>query len=56
MEVTIVMPRTCPDCDGSLGLTHRRKRGVKCEKLVANFACEDCGYARETAFCLPVLA
>jgi putative nucleotidyltransferase with HDIG domain len=56
MEVTIVMPRTCPDCDGALGLTHARKRGVKCEKLIANFGCEACGYARETSFCLPVLA
>lgn len=56
MDVTIVMPRTCPDCEASLGLKHMRKRGVKCEKLIASFACEDCGYARETSFCLPVFA
>ena len=56
MEVTIVMPRTCPDCAGPLPLTHRRGRGLKCEKLTARFACEACGYARETSFCLPVLA
>jgi hypothetical protein len=56
MEVTIVMPRTCPDCEAPLGLTHRRGRGVKCEKLTATFACVGCGYARETSFCLPVFA
>ena len=25
MEVTIVMPRACPDCDASLGLSHRAR-------------------------------
>jgi putative nucleotidyltransferase with HDIG domain len=56
MEVTIVMPRACPDCEAALRLTHRRGRGVKCENLTARFACGGCGYARETSFCLPVLA
>jgi len=56
MEVTIVMPSGCPDCESPLGLTHRRERGVKCENLTARFACADCGYAREASFCLPVLA
>ena len=56
MEVTIVMPRACPDCSASLGLSHVRGRGVKCEKLTARFACNDCGYTRENSFCLPVFA
>jgi len=56
MEVTIVMPRACPDCEAPLGLTHQRGRGVKCEKLTARFACRGCGYAREISFCLPVFA
>jgi HD superfamily phosphodiesterase len=56
MEVTIVMPCACPDCEAPLGLTHRRERDLKCEKLTARFACAGCGYARETSFCLPVLA
>ena len=56
MEVTIVMPRACPDCEASLGLTHLRERGVKCEQLIAQFACAGCGYVRETSFCLPVFA
>jgi hypothetical protein len=55
MEVTIVMPRACPQCEGELGLSHRRGRGLKCEKLTARIAC-GCGYARETSFCLPVFA
>jgi len=29
MEVNIVMPRACPACETSLGLSHRRGRGVK---------------------------
>jgi len=56
MEVTIVMPSACPDCEAPLGLTHARERGVKCEKLTARFGCTGCGYVRETSFCLPVLA
>ena len=56
VEVTIVMPRACPDCERSLGLTHRRGREVKCEKLTARIACGGCGYAHETSFCLPVFA
>jgi uncharacterized protein len=56
MDATVVMPRACPDCDGTLALNHLRGRGVKCEKLTARFACGGCGYARETSFCLPVFA
>lgn len=56
MEVTVVMPRACPDCAAALDLTHVRGRGLKCENLTAQFACSGCGYARETTFCLPVLA
>jgi HD superfamily phosphodiesterase len=56
IEVIIVMPRACPDCGGALGLTHRRGRGVKCEKLTARIACGDCGHADEISFCLPVFA
>lgn len=56
MEVTIVMPSACPDCEAPLELTHERGRGVKCEKLTARFACPGCGYAREISFCLPVFA
>lgn len=56
MEVTIVMPRGCPDCGAPLGLTHWRGRGVKCERLTAKFACGGCDYTHETSFCLPVFA
>jgi HD superfamily phosphodiesterase len=56
MEVIIVMPRACPDCEAPLALTHERGRGVKCEKLTARFACAGCGYGREISFCLPVFA
>jgi uncharacterized protein len=56
VEVTIVMPRACPDCAEPIGLSHMCERGVKCDKLTARLACPGCGYARETHFCLPVLA
>jgi HD superfamily phosphodiesterase len=56
MEVTLVLPRSCPECEAPLALTHRRGRGLKCEKLTARFACPACGYSRETSFCLPVFA
>ena len=56
MEVTIVMPRACPDCGEAVGLSHACERGVKCDKLTVRFACTGCSYKRETYFCLPVLA
>lgn len=56
MQVTVVTPRACPDCEAPIGLTHRRERGVKCETLKARVACEACDYAREISFCLPVFA
>lgn len=55
-QVTIVMPRACPDCEAPIGLTHRCEPGLKCETLKARFACQACDYAREISFCLPVLA
>lgn len=56
MEATIAMPQACPDCQAPLGLSHRRERGLKCEKLIADIACTECDYAHETSFCLPVFA
>jgi putative nucleotidyltransferase with HDIG domain len=56
MEVTVVTPRACPECEGSIGLAHRRERGLKCEMLKARFACQACDHAREISFCLPVFA
>jgi putative nucleotidyltransferase with HDIG domain len=56
MQVTIVTPRACPDCEASIGVAHRRERGVKCETLKARIACQACDYAREISFCLPVFA
>ena len=55
VQVTIVMPRACPDCEAPIALTHRSERGLKCEILKARFACESCDYARDISFCLPIL-
>ncbi|MBE0612157.1 MAG: HD domain-containing protein [Burkholderiales bacterium] len=56
VQVTIVMPRACPDCEAPMALTHRSERGLKCDMLKARFACTACDYARDISFCLPVLA
>lgn len=56
MEVTVVTPRACPDCEGGMDLAHRLERGVKCETVKARITCRACDYAREISFCLPVLA
>ena len=56
MQVSVVTPRACPECEAPIALTHRLERGVKCETLRARFACEACDYAREIYFCLPVFA
>jgi putative nucleotidyltransferase with HDIG domain len=56
MEVSIAMLRACPDCEGALGLTHKREKGVKCERFTARFQCTHCSYTSETSLCLPLLA
>lgn len=56
MEVTVVTPRVCPECEGEVGLAHRTERGVKCETLRVRVACQACDHAREIFFCLPVFA
>lgn len=56
MEVTIVMPRVCPDCTGALRLEHAREQGVKCERFIARFRCGRCSYSDGTSLCLPVIA
>lgn len=56
MEVSIAMPRHCPDCAAPLALTHRREQGVKCERFIAYFTCDECGYSGGTSLCLPVIA
>jgi HD superfamily phosphodiesterase len=56
LEVTVVAPRRCPECNASLALRNWRDRGVKCEQLNARFACERCDYSGEISFCLPVFA
>ena len=56
VQVTIVMPRACPDCEAPIALTHRSVRGLKCDILKGGFACEACDYARDISFCLPILA
>lgn len=56
IEVTVVTPRACPQCEGEIDLAHRLGRGVKCETVKARISCRACDYAREISFCLPVLA
>ena len=56
MEVSIVMPRACPDCGAAIDLSHACERDVKCDKLTVRFVCTGCSYARKTYFCLPVVA
>jgi len=55
-QVTLILPRACPDCEAPIALTHRCERGVKCEMLKARIACRSCDYVRDISFCLPVLA
>ena len=56
LEVTVVLPRSCPDCDGALAVEHSRGRGVKCEQLTVRFQCGSCGRKTKFSFCLPVFA
>lgn len=54
-EVIVAMLADCPDCQAPLGLSHRLKRGLKCERFLARFDCQQCGYSNETSLCLPMI-
>lgn len=54
-EILLALPRACPDCGGPLELATRTERGLKCEKLEAEIACQDCGRRTGLSFCLPEL-
>ena len=56
MNVTIAMPRSCPDCEATLALSHRREQGIKCERFIATCTCSQCSYSGGTSLCLPILA
>lgn len=55
-EVIVAMLAACPDCQSPLDLTHRLKRGLKCERFIARFDCKRCSYSNETSLCLPMIA
>ena len=55
-EVIVAMLAACPHCQSPLDLSHRLKRGLKCERFIARFDCKLCGYVSETSLCLPVIA
>lgn len=56
IEVIVAMPSACPDCQGTLTLTHRREQGLKCERFIAYFNCGNCSHSGGTSLCLPILA
>lgn len=56
IEVTVVTPRACPQCEGGLEVSHGLERGLKCETLKARITCRSCDHKGVVSFCLPVLA
>ncbi|MBS3819041.1 HD domain-containing protein [bacterium] len=53
IKVMIVLPQTCPECQGAIGVNYSSKKGIKCTKLIANMKCRKCSQKYKTSFCLP---
>lgn len=56
IKIVLVEPESCVICRGDLNLTYDRDKGVKCEKLIAEFKCESCGNINEISFCIPEIS
>jgi hypothetical protein len=56
IDIILVEPESCIFCGENLKLSYKRKMGVKCERLVAEFKCISCGKSHEISFCIPEIS
>ncbi|MHA1504150.1 MAG: NTP transferase domain-containing protein [Candidatus Heimdallarchaeota archaeon] len=54
-EVILVIPEKCQKCSGNYLIDISKEKGIKCEKLIANYSCNNCDHEYRIAFCLPIL-
>ena len=54
-EIILVIPEKCQKCSGTYLIEISKEKGVKCEKLIANYSCNNCNHEYRIAFCLPII-
>jgi len=54
-EIILVVPEKCQKCSGSYLIELSKEKGIKCEKLIANYSCNNCDHEYRLAFCLPII-
>ncbi|MHA1126644.1 MAG: NTP transferase domain-containing protein [Candidatus Heimdallarchaeota archaeon] len=54
-EIILVIPEKCQNCSGNYLIDISTEKGIKCEKLIANYSCNYCDHKYRIAFCLPIL-
>ena len=55
-KVVLVVPKNCINCKvGNYSLSLTTEQGIKCEKLVATFTCDQCSATYTVQFCLPLI-
>ncbi|NHK31401.1 MAG: HD domain-containing protein [Asgard group archaeon] len=53
-NILLVIPEKCTKCSGKLTINLNTKTGLKCEKLVATYQCNNCDEQYLMEFCLPL--
>ncbi|NHJ03833.1 MAG: HD domain-containing protein [Candidatus Heimdallarchaeota archaeon] len=54
-EFILVIPEKCTKCQGEFLIKLSSEKGIKCEKLIANYSCNTCNEGFKIQFCLPLI-
>jgi molybdopterin-guanine dinucleotide biosynthesis protein A len=54
-NIILVVPEKCTKCSGKFTVNLNTKTGLKCEKLVATYQCNNCDEQYLMEFCLPLI-
>jgi Zn ribbon nucleic-acid-binding protein len=53
LTIQLVASRLCPECESDWEMAWMTEKGIKCNKLIVDWSCVNCGERIETSFCLP---
>lgn len=54
-DILLLVPQKCSKCKGEYFIDLGTEQGIKCKKLLANFACNLCKDNYTISFCLPII-
>jgi len=55
-KITLVIPEKCHKCNGEYSVQLSKDKGIKCEKVIVNYSCNNCEQKYKTEFCLPLIS